>query len=68
MISIFSTHLQHYLHNAGGGILQHHLPGGRQGNGGEVAAAGREANDQVTEGHDRKGSQIFFLDSRILNV
>ena len=49
-------HIYNIIYNAGGGILQHHLPGGRQGNGGEVAAAGREANDQVTEGHNRKGN------------
>ena len=46
--------------HSGGGILQHHLPGGCQGNGGEMAAAGREANDQVTEGHNRKGIQKIF--------
>ena len=57
---LYYLHIYNIIYTAGGGILQHHLPGGRQGNGGEVASAGREANDQVTEGHNRKGIQKIF--------
>ena len=57
---LYFLYIHDIIYHSGGGILQHHLPGGCQGNGGEMAAAGREANDQVTEGHNRKGIQKIF--------
>ena len=51
---LYYLHIYNIIYTAGGGILQHHLPGGRQGNGGEMAAAGWETDDKVSARHDRE--------------